>query len=267
MKRHILFALLCSVLFLSTPAGAGEKVVIPGTGTNMIVLVALAKSFMAAHPDIAIEVPPSSGTSGGYRAAGEGEAILARVSRPATPGKEQEYGLEYLPFGTSTVAFASHPGVKVAKLTSQQTADIFSGKTTNWKDVGGPDLKIRVIRRYEKEQDNKVLKDAYPEWKDLVFTPQSKEGPTVQETIDFIGQYEGAIGYTGTPECLEKGLNIIAVNGIPPTDVQQYPAKMDMALVYKKDRLTGAAKEFVDFIFSPEGADILKKYASSPKPR
>ena len=79
-----------------------------------------------------------------------------------------------------TVFFA-HASVRITDLTAHQTAEIFAGNIKSWAEVGGPDLRIRVVRREEADSTLQVLRATMPDWKDLVFTDRSKTAVTTQE--------------------------------------------------------------------------------------
>lgn len=147
MKRaRVAFTVVGVLLLTAAAPGGAETFAIVGAGGPQGVLRAAAAAFAKANPGVTIEVPDSVGTGGGYKAVGEGEAAMGRVGRPAK-GKEVEYGLEYVPFAKSPAVFFTHPGVTVKGLTAAQTVSLFSGKATSWKDVGGPDEKVRIVTR------------------------------------------------------------------------------------------------------------------------
>ncbi len=239
---------------LSLPAMA-ETITIPGSGSSQFILRQVAEVFMKANPGIKIDIPDSSGTGGGYKAAGEGTSPLGRVSRKPNE-KEVGYNLTYVLFGKTPVVIATHPGVKVKALTWAQARDLFTGKIANWKEVGGPDLKVRVIARQPNESNFTSIKETIPEWKGLVLTEKSKMANTDPEMVQFILENEGSVGFITLPDAMEKGLNVPVMGGVKSSDAA-YPIFVDMALVHKAG-LAGGAKTFVDFLFTPEARGIMK---------
>jgi phosphate transport system substrate-binding protein len=246
-------------------AGAAEMVRIPGSGGPQNLLREAATAFMKKNPGVTVEVPDSSGTGGGIKGAGEGTSELGRVARRPND-KEKVYNLEYLVFAKSPVVFGTHPGLKVQNLTAAQTRDIFTGKVTNWKEVGGPDQKIRVIGRTGSEANFDALKKALPEWSGIVITDKSKTANTDQEMSQYVAENEGAIGFNPLEEFKAKGLNLLSLNGVKPTSAD-FPVMNDFGLVWKAEKMTGGVKAFVDFLFSAEGAAIIKANGAFPVAR
>ena len=78
-----------------------------------------------------------------------------------------------------------------------------------------------------------------------------------QEMVQFIATREGSVGFNVISEVLEKNLTPLAIGPVIFTDLT-YPLLIDAVFVYKPGAMTGAAKAFVDFAFSPEGMRIIK---------
>ena len=88
-------------------------------------------------------------------------------------------------------------------LTSAQLADIYRGKITNWRDVGGADVRIKVVRREDQDSTLLVLRQSMPGWKDLAITEKSKTAVTTQDCFDTVKEVEGAIGFGPFTAALE----------------------------------------------------------------
>jgi phosphate transport system substrate-binding protein len=262
MRKSGLALAVLAFFSLAVVATAAETVRVPGSGGPQNLLREAAKAFMAKNPGVTVEIPDSSGTGGGIKGAGEGTAELGRVARRPNE-KEAIYNLQYVGFAKSPVVFATHPGVKVANLTSAQTRDIFTGVITNWKEVGGQDLKVRIISRPSSEANFVTLATSLPEWKGLVITEKSKQASTDQEMAQWIAEFEGAIGFDPLEECKTKGLNVPSLNGVKGSS-PDFPALNEFGFVYKAEKMAGGVKAFVDFIFSAEGAAIIKANSAFP---
>lgn len=263
--RKSLGTVLGIAVFCFATAATAETIVIPGSGSSQSLLRELAAAFEKANPGVKIEIPESVGTGGGMKAAGEGKVVIARVGRKPND-KEAVYGLNYLPFARQPVVFATHPSVKLKGITRAQSRNLFTGQIASWKELGGPDLKVRIISRPTSETNFKLLQQSIPEWKDLVVTERSKAAATDQEMVQFISEYEGAIGFNVISEVLEKGLAPLALEGVAP-DAEAYPARVDAGFVFKPGALTGNLKAFADFIFSAEGAKIVRANHAFPTSR
>ena len=133
------------MLGLCANAHAGDLSVV-GTGDGIDLLRALGAAYTADHPETNVIVPPSIGSGGGIAAVGSDKEVLARVARPLSD-TEKEAGLVATPVFRLPSAFFVHRSAGVTGLTSAQLADIYRGKITNWREVGGADVRIKVVRR------------------------------------------------------------------------------------------------------------------------
>src|SRR5438270_4419530 len=140
-------------LCLTATAQAGDLSVV-GTGDGIDLLRALGAAYTADHPDTNVIVPPSIGSGGGVAAVGSNKEVLARIARPLSDS-EKEAGLLATPVFRLPSAFFVHRSAGVSSLSSAQLDDIYQGKATNWRDVGGQDMRSKVIRR--EDQDSTLL--------------------------------------------------------------------------------------------------------------
>lgn len=267
MKNNLrcltLTALLCG---LSAGALAADRTLtIPGTGASTVMLKALGEAFSKSRPGVTVDVPPSVGSGGGIKSVGEEKTELGRVARKIKE-KEKGYGLTYLPFARVPIVFAAHPGIKLKGLTTAQATDVFSGKTTDWKELGGPEKKIRVVTRPEGESTLDALRATLKPWADLKITPQSKATDSEDQTAATLASTEGGFGFTVYDLAVKAGLTVFPLDGVKPVD-DAYPAQMVLALVHKADKLTGDAEAFVAFLFTPAAAKIIKAHGADPLPR
>jgi len=260
------FALCVALLVLGgRPLGAEEVLTIPGTGASAVLLKALGDAFAKARPGVTVDIPVSVGSGGGIKAAGEGKAELGRVARKLKE-KEKGYGLVYVPFARVPVVFAADPSVKLKGLTTTQVTDVFSGKVTDWKALGGPEKKIRLVVRPDGESTIDTLRASLKPWAELKITPQSKATDSENQTAETLSTTDGALGYTVYDIAVKAGLTVFTLDGLKPTD-DAYPAQMVFALVHRADKLSGNAKEFIDFLFTPSAAKLIKAHGADPLPR
>ena len=140
MKKAMILALV-GFLMPASAASETSTVEIVGTGDGLEILRAMAGRYTKANPSLRVEVPPSIGSGGGIAAVGSGRATLGRVARELTD-IEREEGIIYTPIARLPSTFFAHPSANVMSITAGQLADIYIGRITNWKDVGGSDLRI-----------------------------------------------------------------------------------------------------------------------------
>lgn len=259
--RLALMGVALAVAALSAPAAAQQSTIeVVGTGDGMDVLRALANAYNAQKKTAEIQVPPSIGSGGGIAAVGSGKSVLGRVARKLTES-EVASGLIYKPIAILPSAIFINSSADVKAITAKQLADVFNGKITNWKDVGGADLRVRVVRREDADSTLTVLRSSMPGWKDLAFTDKSKMAMTTQEAIATVREVPGAIGFGPYSKDLENGLTVLHIDGHHPVD-DRYPSSATLALIYSKDTVTPEAKTFVEFCETRKARDIIASLGS-----
>jgi phosphate transport system substrate-binding protein len=231
---------------------------IVGTGDGMDVLRALGKEFK----EFQIEVPPSIGSGGGVAAVGSGKATLGRIARKLSKA-EIATGIIYRPFARLPSAFFVNPSAEVKSLSTKQLLAVYAGEVANWKEVGGADLRIRIVRREDSDSTLTVLRDAMPGWKELVITEKSKTATTTQEAVETVRDIPGTIGFGPFSKELENGVTVLKIDGRYPTD-PEYPSSVELALVYMETTATPAVKEFLKFVTTPKARRIIADLGSVP---
>ena len=153
--HRCLMALAC-LAFCASPAlaagpldafnGLKGNLDIAGGTAHIPVMKGAAKQIMAANPNIRITVA-GGGSGVGVRKAGEGLAQIGNTGRALKESEIKKYGLVSFPFAIDGVAVAVNPKNPVSGLSKAQLKDIFAGKITNWKAVGGADAPISLYVR------------------------------------------------------------------------------------------------------------------------
>jgi phosphate transport system substrate-binding protein len=246
---------------LSANVQAGDLSVV-GTGDGVDLLRALGAAYTADHPDTNIIVPPSIGSGGGVAAIGSEKEVLARIARPLSDS-EKEAGLIATPVFRLPSAFFVHRSAGVSSLTTAQLADIYNGKVTNWRDVGGQDMRIKVVRREDQDSTLLVLRQSMPGWKDLTITEKSKMAVTTQECIDTVKEVPGAIGFGPFTKALEMELSVLKIDGHHPTD-RAYPSAVTLSFVHKESTVTPDAKRFIGYMKAAKAKTVLTSMGGVP---
>lgn len=143
--------------------------------------------------------------------------------------------------------------VTVDSLTQQQLVDIFTGKITNWKDVGGQDEKITVVNRPTSSGTRatfkKVVLKGQDEVQGLALTEDSSG--TVRQTV---ANTKGAISYLAL-SYIDDSVKALKYDGVEPTAANitsgKYPI-WSYEHMYTKGEPTGVTKAFLDFMMSDE---------------
>jgi phosphate transport system substrate-binding protein len=250
------------VLGLSMAGSRADDLPIVGTGDGVDILRSLATAFSAEAPDTKVSVPPSIGSGGGIAAVGADRAVLGRVARPLTEA-EKAQGIKFVPLVRIPSAIYTHPTAGVGALTSDQLVAIYSGSITTWKDVGGADLKIKVVRREDEDSTLNVLRSTMPGWKTLQFTPKAKTAVTTQDAVETVKSVEGAIGFGPRTKALEPDTTILKIDGKAP-DEAGYPSAVTVGLIYKDATLTPEAQTFLAFLKSPTARQLVDSQGGVP---
>jgi phosphate transport system substrate-binding protein len=230
-----------------------------------------AEYFMQAHEKVTVNVT-GGGSGTGVKNVHDGVSDIGNSDVEAAADLKD--GLEDHIVTIAPFALIVNQNVGVADLTLQQAADIFLGTTTNWKQVGGKDLKIVVVHRPESSGSRKLVKKIVISNKD--FTKEGVTQDTSKAVATTVGKTAGAIGYVDVPYLApEYKVNALKIGGVAySSDAIKggtYPL-YGTEHMYTKGEATGATKAFLDYIVSAEflgnpdvaklgflPADLLKK--------
>lgn len=162
------------------------------------------------------------------------------------------------------LAVVVNPGNKVSQLTRQQLEDIFTGKITNWKQVGGADLAIVAYSRETSSGTYEFFKEHV--LKNKNYKKNILSMPATGAIIQSVSQTKGAIGYVGLAY-LEKDVKAIKVSYDGKTFVapsvataknKTYPIVRPLFFYYDKKNAAKFAS-FINFVESPQGQEIVDK--------
>lgn len=206
------------------------------------------------------------GATMGLRSAIAGAADMGGTCRPPLPNKFQEEEGGYLTMvAWDAICFITNPSNPVKGVTSQQARDIFTGKITNWSQVGGPDQKILVVYRTQGESDKNsgvgyMLRKLLFNDPDIDFVEDAlhfRDTGLVEENIE---KTEWSFGATGISSAKKKNLRILDLDNIAPTKENissgQYPLYRPLFLVTKNSP-EGETREFIQWLLSDEGQEII----------
>ena len=263
MKKIItLIAAMVMGVTLSHPVMGEEMITIVGTGSGMAVLDAVGEAFTLNNPGIGITVPDSIGSGGGIKAVGRDRSKIGRIAREIK-AKEKHYGLTYVPFAKMPIVFFVTKSIRIRGLTTKQVRDIYSGKITNWKDVGGKDARIRVVRREPGDSSLKVLLASFPGFADITLTSKSKTTFSDPKTCQFVESKVDTIAFGTYINARNYNVNILSIGGKYATDTD-WPYVGTLALIYKEMNNRGNIKKFVEFASSAGAHDAIKGAGGMP---
>ncbi len=261
-KSLILTAVLAMGLIFSGQVMA-EEISIVGTGSGAAVLKAVGAAFTQKNSEITINVPKSIGSGGGIKAVGSDNNLIGRVARGLNKDKEKAYGLSYLPYAKNPIVFFVNKSVGITNLTTQQVCDIYSGKITNYKNVGGKDSKIRVIRREEGDSSLAILLKLFPGFADITLTPKSKISLSDPATCELAEKKAGTIAFGTYANAKNYNVDILIIEDKNASSAE-YPYIGVLALIFKEKNKIGNIKKFLEFATSENAHDAIKEAGAIP---
>jgi phosphate transport system substrate-binding protein len=264
--RILSFVFAASLALLASlspgDSARAEPLNLVGTGDGLEIFRDLAVAYSAAHPGASALVPPSIGSGGAIAAVGGGRERIGRIARALSP-VELASGLISAPVFDIPTAFYVHKAVPVRALSSAELRGIFEGSITNWSALGGPNLRVRVVRREENDSSLIVLRATLPEFRAVTMTERSKMALTTQEAISSIRDNEGAIGFGPYSMANAEILGPVSVDGQAPTS-RDYPAKVSVALIWREGKRDSDIEAFLRFLATPEARRVITSHGAIP---
>ncbi|MEN0658930.1 phosphate ABC transporter substrate-binding protein [Caldifermentibacillus hisashii] len=204
------------------------------------------------------------GSSAGITNAVNGVSEIGMSSRDLK--EEEKASLQETVIAYDGIVVVTHPSNHVKNLTIAQVKDIFTGKITNWKEVGGDDLEIVVVSR----EDGSGSRDAFQE------IVGYSSGELVRNSIIASGNgnikttvatNKHAVGFISF-EYIDESINTVSINGVEATAEnvlrQKYSLSRPFLFVHKEENLSDEGKKFIDFILSSEGQKIVRETGAIP---
>lgn len=251
------------VAWLCCQAVFAEELIIPGSGNPERVVQALADAFGRQQTQHRVVVPITTGTAGALRDVEAGTAVLGRVGRPLKID-ELARGLTYIPLGLDPVAFVGGAGVSVKGVTSQQLLDAYSGRQTNWRDLGGKPGAIRAIGRESTDASRQAINRTIKPFQNIVFGEGVKLVHLDTQMIELLDRFPASLGFLNRSALAASKTKLVylSLDGVEPTAQNvyagRYPLWLEFGLIHKSGVLSPAARAFIGFVQSPAGLVILQ---------
>ena len=263
MKKALLTILLSLALCLTADAVLAENIVIKGSTTVLPIAQKVAEAYMQQNPDVKISIS-GGGSGNGIKALIDGSTDIADSSRFSKPKEVKlavDKGRYPVPFAVAydCIIPVVHPSNTLVNLTEEQLKDIYKGKVTNWKEVGGPDRPIVVISR-------DTSSGTYEVWHKMVMKKervfpgallQASNGAIVQA----VSKNKNAIGYIGLGYLNDtvRPLMVNRVKGSAETTLNgSYPIGRALYM-FTSGWPEGEILRFMNFVIHPEKG---QKYVS-----
>ncbi len=260
--------------------GAVQTIQNKGSDTIVNLALAWAEAYTARHPEVRIAVT-GGGSGTGIAALINGTVDIANASRAMKPEEMERAranGVEPVEhvIAADAIAVVVHPSNPVDGLTIDQLSDIFTGKITNWREVGGEDRPIVLLSRESNSGTyiyflEVVVRKGEKE-NQALFSPDTLLMPSSEGISNEIRQNPNAIGYDGLGYVTDdqKTLAVAVRAGEPyvlPTVATvkdgSYPIARPLYM-YTNGQPTGVIKDYLDWILSDEGQAIVRELGFVP---
>lgn len=247
----------------------GNTLVVKGSDTMLQLSQAWAEAFMKKHPDISVSVT-GGGSGTGIKALINGTTQIANASREIETKEVQAAetkGIKPVQHAVARDALSLivHPSNTIESLSIDQIKAIYTGKVTNWKEVGGPDKPFLLLSRETNSGTYGYFKEHLLD--DENFIPTTLLLPSTKAITDEVATNPRAIGYVGLGYVSDtvKPLKIKATETGPAVDAtmdnvlnKTYPISREL-YQYTNGEPTGHAKTWMDYVLSPEGQQIVRQ--------
>jgi phosphate transport system substrate-binding protein len=251
-----------------------ETITVKGSDTMVILAQRWAEVYMQQHPGTVIQVT-GGGSGTGISALINGTTDICNSSRPMKGSEKDKLKQRYNTLGVeirtakdglSVYVNESNP---IKELSLLQLKDVYTGKVTNWSDLGGPNQRIILYGRENSSGTYVYFRDNVLKGEDYTSTMQTMPGTAA--VVNAVAKDKFGIGYGGA--AYGKGIREVKVkkdaNGTAyaPTEENvkngNYPISRYLYM-YVKSRPSGALKEYIDWILSSEGQQIVTKVGYFP---
>jgi phosphate transport system substrate-binding protein len=264
-------------LFQSETQESQETVHVHGPEDMVPLMNTLAEKYMEQNKEIKIEVS-ESGSDSGISSVLEGSADLSMSNR--SPDKEEsqlaeEKGitLDRTALSLDAIAFIVHPANPVDSLTLKQVSEIYQGRYSSWKQLGGKNWPISILGRRLNTGTHKIFQSWVLNNQEI--SQKMSQLPTLASVLRAASQTHGAIGYGSLGSIKNSGqdvkiLKVKAPSGshmvLPDEDsilAGDYPASQKLYFYYS-DKKKNQISEFLKYSQSAEGKKAIKESGFVP---
>ena len=269
-----------------------QKTVITVKGSDTMVNLSQkwAEEYMKLHPEVSIQVT-GGGSGTGIAALLNKTTELANASREMKDSEMEDAkskGVTPVRYDVALdgIAVIVHPDNNIKDLTVKQLSDIFSGKVTNWKELGGSNIPITLYGRenssgtYEFFKEHVLGKDGAG--KQVDYSPATQVLQGTAALGEAVARDKKGIGYGGVGYFAERNdvkILYIKKDKDAPAISPAENGKVNYDAIWNGDysisrylycytngEASGKLKDFVDFIVSPDGQNIVKSMEYIPLP-
>jgi phosphate transport system substrate-binding protein len=249
------------------------KLVIKGSNTLGEELVPqLVAEYKKDHPGVTVELE-SKGTGSGFSALLAGDCDIAGASRVANDTELKQVNTKNLELntymvGSYTFAVVVNAANPVGSLTKEQVRDIFTGAVKNWNEVGGPDAAINLDIRDPISGTYLGFRELAME--DKPYAESAKKFTNYLDIVKAVAADPNAIGYSSISLAKTDGVKAMSLGQVPasPLAVREgrYAYMRALRLYTNKSKESPVAHDFIQFVQSKRGQDIVSQLGFVPRP-
>lgn len=258
MKKQLasLLAAVCLTAAAAAPSYAAMNISTDGSTSMEKVIGSLGEAFSELNDGVNFTYNPT-GSGAGINAALEGRCDIGLSSRPLKA--EEQEKLTGTTVGLDGIVVVVNPQNNIKDLSVEQIAAVFTGKITNWKELGGADGPIVLIGR----EAGSGTRDGF---ESVTGTSEQckyrQELTSTGDVITTVSQNPNAVGYASLAAVSDK-IRVVTVDGIAASKetIQNgsYKLQRPFVLVTRKDRpLSADAQAFFDYALSEEAKPIIE---------
>lgn len=260
MKKILLLLLLAGCSAQTVEVGI---IRITGSDTMLQLNEMLAETYMTTNQGVSIYVR-GGGSVVGFKALVGNETDICASSKKIDASEIKEIADRFGSLGMSHLvakdAFSIliNPDNPVDDLSIQQLKDIFSGRITNWSEVGGLDAEITPMIRTKNSGSYVFFKNIVLEGEE--YGDNCMAVQTTNSVLEAIQGNENSIGYAGMGYV--EGVKTVKIGGIAPSESNVIKNKYELTRYlhyYTADTPTGLVKDFIDWVTGPEGQKTVNQ--------
>lgn len=233
-------------------------VTLAGSTSMQKLCEAMIESFEEVYPDITVTAE-YTGSGAGLEALAGGKTDIGNASRSLKDGEKQSGAVENI-VAIDGIAVITHKDSVVSDLTAQQLTDIYTGKITNWKDLGGADEAIVVLGR----EAGSGTRGAFEEL--LKIEDQCAYAQELDSTggvLAKVAATPGSIGYVSL-DVVDDTVKALSLDGVAPTEENivagsyKLSRPFVMATLGTIDEQNDLVKTWFNYVQSDEGQAVIK---------
>jgi phosphate transport system substrate-binding protein len=272
LLKSLCLNLALILCFFSSSAFAAEEIVISGSTTVLPVMQKAGEGFMKANPGISLAI--SGGGSGtGIKQLNDKLCQVAMSSRDIKSSEVDQgraHGVEptRIVIAVDALVPVVHPKNPVKGLTVAQMRDIYAGRISNWKEVGGLDENIVLISRDSSS-------GTFETWETMIMKGEKIVGSALLQASNgqvaqTVSKNRKAIGYIGLGylNASLKALNVDNVAANTQTALsKQWPIAREL-YIFTNGTPAGGIKKLVDYLLDPQkGQKAVEEIGYIPLPK